>query len=193
MKNVHLKVSLLSLFFLVHQISFAQNEDFDSKMVPTKTGVSIDFKNNKHSFSFSVIGKAIKPYTGNGVQTYIDVDGKLLQYLLVPFPQKIDYSKLNLKQKQAFLVDYEGYEMESIKDNLKVKDLDEKLKYLNLNGNLFLFWVYDMPKQYKDIRQQCYLVTVCFDHMLVLNSPVEKNLVETMDFLENIGKSVQMK
>lgn len=83
--------------------------------------------------------------------------------------------------------------MQSIKSSLGLSELNEKLQFVTLEGKLNLFWVFDMPKQYKDIRQQCYLVTVCFDHVLVFNCPVtvRETMLRKRAYLLNIAKSLK--
>jgi len=188
-------MALLLLFSLSSKLSFSQTKNFDSKLTSTTTGKIINFTQVNRSFSLNVEGKTFKPVIKNGEQNYLTVDGRVLQYLLVPFPEKVDYLNFTEKKKQDFLLDYEGYEMDYLKKTLKVDNLNEHLKYETLNGRLFLFWVYDMPKNVskdQSVKQQCYLITVCFDHMLVLNSPAEKDWTETHDFLTKVGSSLKM-
>jgi len=185
---------ILFLFFLIQtQFSFAQIEDFTPTINNSATGATINFENKTHSFTLNVSGKKINPLPNNGKQNYLSIDGFVLQYLTVPFQEKIDYAKLSLGKKKDFLLDYERYEMDYIKSNLKVKNLEVKFKYLTLNGNIFLLWFYDMPKKsMANVKQQCYLITVCFDNMFVLNSPVSDNIEDTMDFLVKTGNTLKI-
>jgi hypothetical protein len=180
----------LLFFVLVTQAAQAQEKPYSTRLITTTTGAVIHFEDFGHSFELTVEGKTIKPLPNNADQNYLSVDGHVLQYLTVPFPEKnVGYAGFTQKQKESFLSQYEDYEMGYIKDNLKVKTLNEKLEYVNLNGILFLYWNYEMPKRYS-IRHQCYLITVCYDHMLVLNSPVEKDLPDAKDFLTKIGQTL---
>ncbi|EHQ30363.1 hypothetical protein Mucpa_6307 [Mucilaginibacter paludis DSM 18603] len=56
-----------------------------------------------------------------------------------------------------------------------------------------MYWDYKMPPSYKTVHEQCYLITICFDQMLVLNSPVQegKPINSIKDFLMKIGESLQ--
>ena len=51
-----------------------------------------------------------------------------------------------------------------------------------------------MPKSYKTIDQQCYLMTICFDQILVLNSPVGKGkkFTDIKELLTNVGNTLKL-
>lgn len=65
----------------------------------TSLGIKIIYANNFNSFSVNVNGKNIKILPSEGEQHYVSVDGNILQYLLVPPPEKVNYDQLNEKQK----------------------------------------------------------------------------------------------
>jgi hypothetical protein len=189
-KRLYFNFLLLGCLFFLVKSSTAQVETFRSNIVPGRGATLINFVGNKNSFSFTVDGKSIKPVNDKGPQKYLNVDGRILQYLLVPFPEKRDYQNFSTQRKRDFLLSYEGFEMQNIRENLKVKDLHEKLKFYTLKGKLFLFWVYDMPRQRgQNIIQQCYLITESFNNMVVFNSPVQDDMTDVMNFLLDIGES----
>jgi hypothetical protein len=153
----------------------------------------VKYKSDLHSFSITVEGNRIVEQPPHGQQNYLSVDNNVLQFLVVPFPVKADYLNFDDEKKKEFLSEYEEYEMSYIKDALKVTDLNKKLQFIDLNGRLFLFWFYDMPGRYQ-VRQQCYLITVCYDQMLVLNAPVStgEDMLAKKDFLCTVGKSLKL-
>jgi hypothetical protein len=54
--------------------------------------------------------------------------------------------------------------------------LTEKEEFIDISNRPFLYWTYDMPKSKNrdSVDKQVYVVTICFDQLLVLSGPVAK-------------------
>jgi hypothetical protein len=184
----------LLILTLTSLLCFSQSykaEGFKSALMQTKTGAMVVYTGETHSFTIEIIGNDIKP---SDKPNFMTVDNKILQSSIIPFQTQLEFEKLSEEAQKKNLLSYMDYEMKYIKDQLKAKNLNENNEFISLNNELFLFWTYDMPKSYKTIDKQCYLVTICFDQMLILNSPVDsgKSFKEIKDFLLNIGNTIKL-
>ena len=171
-------------------------EEFQSAVMQKKNGALVVFTGQYHSFTMDIIGDSIKP---SNEPNFITVDNKILQLSNIPFPSKVDYENLSDEIQKNNLLGYMNYEMKYIKEQLNLKSLNEKYEFITLNDKICMFWKYDMPKSYKTIDKQCYLITNCFDQILVLNSPVTKgeksnstSYDSIKDFLLTIGKTLKL-
>ena len=146
-------------------------ETFKAAQMQTKTGAMIVYNGEKHSFTIDIIGDTIKP---TDHPNFIQVDNGILQASIIPFNTKLDFENMSTDSQKKNLLGYMKYELEYDKEQLNSKDLNEKYEFVTLNGKIFLFWTFDMPKSNETIAKQCTLVTICYDQMLVLNMPVTK-------------------
>lgn len=185
---------LLIIFSLTNLMLYSQTtykaEDFKSALMQTKSGAIIVYTGQQHSFTIDIVGKI----TPSEKPNFVTVDNKILQSSIIPFETKLDFEKLSEEAQKKNLLGYMDYEMNYIKEQLKSKNLNEKYEFITLNNKIFLFWSYDMPKSYKAVDKQCYLVTICFDQMLILNCPVDngKTFIDIKDMLTNIGKTLKL-
>ena len=184
----------LLLFCLTNLVSFSQTtykaEEFQSALMQTKTGAIVVYTGQQHSFEIDIVGKI----TPSEKPNFVTVDNKILQSSIIPFQTKLDFENLSEDAQKKYLSGYMDYEMNYIKEQLKSKNLNEKSEFIMLGNKVFLFWSYDMPKSYKTVDNQCYLVSICFDQMLILNCPVDKGKTfkEVKDLLTNIGKTLKL-
>jgi hypothetical protein len=186
-----------TLFYLLVTglICFSQNEykpeDFHAALLQTKTGAMIVYTGDKHSFTLDIVSKNIKP---SEEPNFVIVDNTVLQSIIIPFPQKFDFENMNIETQKQNLLGYMNYELDYIKNELKEKIDNEKYEWVELNNKLFLLWFYDMPKN-KNIEKQVYLTTVCFDHILNLNTPLERERNDfnfAKDFLIKISQTIKL-
>jgi hypothetical protein len=187
------KLPILLTFILSNSFCFSQNyqaEKFQAAMMQKKDGALIVYTGQKHSFTIDIIADSVKP---SDQPNFLIADGKIIQSKIIPFKTKLDFDNLSEEAQKKNLLGYMDYEMDYIKEQLKSKKLNESNEFINLNNKIFLFWTYDMPKNYPTIAKQCYFVTICFDQILILNSPVDKvkTLEEVKGFLINIGKTLK--
>jgi hypothetical protein len=185
---------ILLIFIPINLFCFPQSyhaEKYQSALMKKKTGAMVVYTGEHHSFTIDIIADNIKP---GDKPNFLVVDNKILQSSIIPFLTKLDFENLSGETQKKNLLGYMDYEMNHIKDQLKTKELNEKYEFIILNNKIFLYWTYDMPESYKTVINQCYLITICFDQMLVLNSPVDKGetLNDIKNFLSNTGKTLKL-
>jgi len=188
------KLLTLLILVLTNLFCFTQNynaEKFHSALMKKQTGAMVVYNGQHHSFTIEIFADSIKP---SDKPNFLVVDNKILQASIIPFQTKLDFEKLSEETQKKNLLGYMDYEMNYIKNQLKTKELNEKYEFITLNNKMFLFWTYDMPKPSRTVINQCYLITICFDQMLILNSPVDKDktLKDITNFLSNIGKTLKL-
>jgi hypothetical protein len=184
----------LFLFCFIHFGSFAQSaykaEEFQAALMETKTGAMVVYSGKQQSFTLNFNGKV----TPGEEPNFVTVDNKILQSAIIPFQAKLDFKNLDQETQKKYLLGHMNFELDYIKETLNTDVLNEKHEFIPINNKLFIFWSYDMPKANESIAMQCYLVTICFDQMLILNSPVEKgkSQKEIKDFLTTTAKTLKL-
>lgn len=182
------------LLCIVAVLAFSQAkyeaEMFKAALMERKTGAYVVYTGDKHSFMLTIEEKITPSKQANVVK----IGNKLLQCTIIPFSTKLRFDSLSDEERMNNLVGYMKYEMDYIKEQLKSKNLNEQYELATLNGRVFLFWYYDMPKTCKTIEKQCYLATICFDQILILNCPVEKSplLNDAKLFMVNIARTLKL-
>ena len=165
-------------------------EDFKSALMQTKEGAMIVYTGQQHSFTININGKV----TPSDQPNFVNVDGNILQSSIIPFQTQLDFDNLSIEVQKKNLQTYMDYEIKYIKEQLKVGDLHEKSEFITLNKKVFLLRSYDMPSSFKSVDKQCYLVTICFDQMLVLNGPVPKGtkFQTVKSLLTDVGSTLKL-
>ena len=182
------------LFCLACSFGMAQGsykaEEFKSALMQTKEGAMVVYTGDKHSFTININGKV----TPSDQPNFVTVNGNILQSSIIPFQTQIDFENLSIETQKKNLQAYMDYELKYIKEQLQADDLHEKSEFITLGGKTFLYWSYDIPKSNKSIDKQCYLVAICFDHMLVLNAPVIKGTKyqKIKDLLTDVGETLKL-
>jgi len=181
---------ITAIFAFVSVIVMAQQkpESFKKEYIKTANGLTIKFTGFEHQFFLTVNSEKTEIKS----KDYLKADGKVLQNMIIPFPQKINYESLSVESQKENLLAYYKYEMNYLKKQLGQDSLNEEYEFLTLNNKLFLYWHYEMPDSGKNVYHQCYLVTACFDNILVLNSPVDfsQKISSIKDFLMNTGATL---
>lgn len=169
-----MKISaLLVLFGLSVFNAFAQApaEDFKSALMETSGGAMVVYSSNKHSFTFDIVSGNIKPLEQPG---YVLVDNKTLQFVIVLNSDFQESADTSLQKKQ--MLGYMKYELDYIKNDLKMNYHNLKYEWITLNNKIFLLWSYDMPedmaKRKNATQKQINLSSICFTHAFNLNTPV---------------------
>lgn len=182
------------LFLAFSFIAFTQvpykAEEFESALLQSKTGAFLVFNGEKHSFTIDLLGKI----TPNEKPNFLSINDNILQTLIIPFETKLDFENLTEIEQKENLIAYHNYELDYVKEQLNVKKLNEKYEFVKLNGKVFLKWTYDMPKSFNSVDKQSYLITICFDQILILNAPIinGKKLNEIQELLLKIGKTLKL-
>jgi hypothetical protein len=165
-------------------------EEFQAAMIETKFGAMIVYNGQKNSFTMRVVSKSIEP---TEQENFLLVDKKLVQSSIIPFQEEFDFKSLTMEKQKELLSGYKEYEKEYVQDQLKIK-LTESEQFINLEGKMFKYWSFDMPKDNSSVVKQVYLFTICFDQILILNGPVEKGQSESglKSILINMAKSLEL-
>ncbi len=187
----------LMILTLTGLFCYGQNdykaEEFQSGLMKTKTGAMIVYTGSNHSFTLEILSDNLKP---SEQPNFVIIDNIIFQSVIMPFQQKLDFENLSIETQKSNLLGYMNYELDYFKNELKQNILNEKYEWIKLNEKLFLFWFYDMPKSNKQIKKQIYLTTICFDHILNLNTPLMRDKDDfnfNKELLTKIGKSLKLK
>lgn len=172
-------ILLIGLLFPGHQVAAQYRaEDFRIAVLETGYGAMIVFNGQANSFSLKVRGQSVhrlnKP-------NFLTADSLLFQPIVIPFQEQKDFAGLTAEEKKDLLLSYRLYEKEFIEAQLQIR-LKETVVLMDVNGQPFLYWSYAMPAENPSVARQAYLITICFDQIVVLNGPVPKG--ETEDALK---------
>jgi hypothetical protein len=165
-------------------------EEFQSSLIEAKFGVMIVFNGQKNSFTLRIVSKSIEP---SKQENFLMVDKNLIQASVIPFQEKFDFKSMSIEQQRQLLTGYKEYEKEYVEQQLKTV-LSGTEQFLNFDGKIFKYWSFDMPKGNNSVAKQVYLFTICFDQILLLNGPVEKdqNETEMKTVLINLAKTLEL-
>lgn len=169
-----MKLSASIILLLFTRALFAQSvpENFKTALMQTRGGAEIVYSSEAHSFTLDLISDKIKPLDHPNM---VMVDGKIVQCILIG-NSALAPGDTTIEQQKAQLLGYMQYELDYAKNDLKVNYTDPGTEWVTINGKLYLFWYYGMPKV-KDARlkntatKQVNLSSVCFAHILNLNTP----------------------
>jgi hypothetical protein len=118
-----------------------------------------------------------------------------MQASITPFQQKLAFDSLSEEAQRKWLLGWKNYERDWAAEQLKIK-LTETEAFVKIGDKLFLQWTFNMPASNKpgSIAKQVYLVTICFDQLLVLNGPLEKGKSESAltEKLKTIASTLQV-
>lgn len=175
---------LLSCF-----ITFAQ-ETFNAALIPSKDGAVITYSSSEQAFTITLKSDSIQP---TEKPNFLTIDGWILQSFILGFDNPMDKDMSIEENAKAALSQYTIYEFDYIKEQLKL-DVEPKLEWGSMNGLYFYFWYFDTPPELKTLQGQLYLTTICFNHFLNLNIPLEKgrDFDKAKEFLLNVGKNITL-
>jgi len=174
-----MKFSILIFLLILSGIGvFAQSpEKFESALMEMKGGAEVVYSSEKHSFTLDIISDKIEPLNKPG---YVLVDNKTLQFVLIP-NAALNNSPDTVLQKSQ-LQAYTKYELDYIKNELKLNYQNLHYEWLFINNKVFLLWYYDMPPAKTNAapkngntitvaEKQINLSSMCFGEVLNLNTP----------------------
>ncbi|MEY4930256.1 MAG: hypothetical protein RI909_980 [Bacteroidota bacterium] len=183
------------IFFIGVVVAFPsysqyQAEEFQAAMIQTKFGAMIIYNGKKNSFTLRIISKSIEP---TEQENFLLVDKNLVQSSIIPFQEKFDFKAMPEQLQRQLLTGYKEYEKEYVQEQLKIQ-LEESEQFLNLEGKIFKYWTFSMPKDNDSVSKQLYLFTICFDQILMLNGPVVKDQpeAELKNILIGMAKTLEL-
>ncbi|HEY9006394.1 MAG TPA: hypothetical protein VIM75_09680, partial [Ohtaekwangia sp.] len=165
-------------------------EDFKAALLETKDGAMIVYNGEKNAFTVRIVAASVTPATE---PNFLRINNNLFQSTIIPFQEELDFKTLTPEQQKELLTGYKNYEKEYIEEQLKSKLIDKE-EFLIINKKVFKYWAFNMPSGNESVKQQLYLITICYDHMLVLNAPVVKNRSESTikGMLVDIAHTLQL-
>jgi len=165
-------------------------EDFRVALLQTDYGALILFNGKTNSFSLKVGGKSVLPLDK---PNFITADSILFQSTVIPFTEQKNFAHLTADEKKDLLLDYRLYEKEYIEAQLHIR-LKETVELTDINGQPFLYWSFKMPPDNTSVGQQIYLITICYDQMVVLNAPIPHGRTEApaKDLFLRIAQTLEL-
>jgi len=182
--TILLSISYLALF------GQYKAEAFQAALLEAKDGAMIVYNGEKNAFTLRIVADSISP---TNEPNFVRVNNNLFQSTIIPFQEVMNFNALSEEEQKEILTGYKNYEKAYIEEQLKSKVIDKE-EFLTINKKIFKYWAFKMPKGNESVKQQLYLITICFDQMLVLNAPVEKNKAETTIkyMMVNIAQTLQL-
>jgi hypothetical protein len=190
-----MKFPSLILLLLISSKLFAQSsgEKFKSALMEKKDGAEVVYSSDKHSFTLDIISDNIKPLQQPG---YVLVNNKTLQFVFIG-NDALKQNENTEEQQKAQLLGYMQYELDYVKNEVKLNYTDLAHEWLTINNKIYLLWYYDMPLDMKSkkggVLKQVNLSTLCFAHILNLNTPFEQgdSLVADTNFLTKVAQTLK--
>jgi hypothetical protein len=178
------------IIFSVDAAAQYKAEEFQVAKIETKFGALLAYNGQRNSFTLRIVSKSIETTKQDN---FLLVDNKLIQFSTIPFQEEFDFKSLNPAMQKELLTGYKEYEKEYLQEQLKIV-LTETEQFLILEGKIFKYWSFDMPKDNTSVSKQVYLFTMCFDQILLLNGPVVKgqNEAEVKTLLINIATTLEL-
>ena len=170
--------------------SYVYAEDYEVALIPIDSGAILAFSGDSTSFTIELPGDSILPLEG---KYFILVDDWVFQAFILPFDNPTNANlKLESEAKKA-LSQYVTYEIDYMK-----KELNQPLDSLSLNwgkigNNYFYWWYFNVPASNESIKKQLYLSTICFNHFLNMNLPLQshQNFDDAKKFIFNVARSLK--
>jgi len=158
----------------------AADETFEAALLQTKTGAMLVYNGSQHAFSIQFTGRVEPSKNPN----FLTLNGQVVQAAIIGYGSNGDVSDLPEDTQKKFLLSYQQHEgtyfrkelkvpITDFRKELKVPITDEKTAFVRHSNHLFLSWTFGMLHRTKaQVKQQFYLVAICFNQALVLNCPV---------------------
>jgi hypothetical protein len=148
-------------------------EEFEAALLEAKYGALLVYNGQTNSFSLKLESQSVQPTER---PNFIMVDSILLQVTIMPFHQKLDFANLDYQTQTKYLTSWKAYEKQWVEEQFKAR-LTENEELIDISNKPFLYWTFEMPKSgnSNSVDRQVYLAAICFDQLLVLNAPVEKD------------------
>jgi len=134
-------------------------------------GAEIVYSSNEHSFTLNIVSNDIKPTDNPG---YLSVNNKALQYDLADNDAQGKDESSKSEQKNL-LIGYMKYKWDNIKNHLKLNVTGLAHNWVVINNKIHLLWYYNMPGNNNPVIKQINLSTLCFGHVLNLNTSCKKD------------------
>jgi hypothetical protein len=185
---MRLIASLAVLLFIgLSNIACAQDDINNEKFTYTfNTGDSsalLTYNGKSHAFSFAIPGKGLTRQdveTRQPNQVFINAGKTIVQVSLIPLPQPIapavQLSSLTDDQIKETLDGYVQYEIDYMKNDLKIKPHNLKKEWKTINAKLVLVWYFEFDVGTKEagktVTAQAYISSICYNQVVDLDIPL---------------------
>jgi len=181
------RLLILLLAFCCISIARAQddinNENFTYTFKTGDSGALLTYNGKSHAFSFGIPGKNVTQQevdTKQPNQVFINAGKTLVQVSLIPLPQPIapavQLGSLTDDQIKGTLEGYVQYEIDYMKNDLKINPHNLKKEWKTINSKLVLVWYFefDVSKKEADktVTAQAYISSICYNQVVDLNIPL---------------------
>ncbi|MFC0514066.1 hypothetical protein ACFFGT_07650 [Mucilaginibacter angelicae] len=187
-----MKNTLLLIVMLLGAVGLkAQTPDnFERFLMKTNDGFKIIYNGNSQSIIVDIVSTDINPIENSDL---INVNQDPIQFNLIS-NSAFSTTDSTVERQKAELLGYSEYELNYIKDELKLKISDIHKEWVTINKKLFLLWHFNMPPDNKSISQQVYLTTLCFAHAFNISSPVStgQNFADKKRKLTTLAQTLKL-
>jgi hypothetical protein len=147
------------------------------------TSALLTYNGKSHAFSFAIPGKGVTQQdvdTKQPNQVFINAGKTLVQVSLIPLPQPIapavQLSSLTDDQIKGTLENYVQYEIDYMKNDLKLNPHNLKKEWRTISGKLVLVWYFEFDVGTKEadktVTAQAYISSICYNQVVDLNIPL---------------------
>ncbi|SNT28358.1 hypothetical protein SAMN05421640_3169 [Ekhidna lutea] len=166
-------------------------QSFERAVIETATGAYIVFTNDSNSMVIYLDTADIELMdTENNF--FIQVDKKwTLQFFTLSFQNPNNNDLSNLDNQKSSLFQYMNYELEYIKNEIKMNIENEKVFWGPLGNKHFLLWHFDTP-DLPAVQKQLYMTAICFNSFLNINVPLmnDQEYVDGVELLNRVGRNL---
>ncbi|WP_422859050.1 hypothetical protein ACOKFD_17305 [Flagellimonas sp. S174] len=177
------KTILISLYFLCI-FSFGQkieSDSFFSRFILNDRYGELFYCDDKNHFTLKLVGNTIQEVEIEGSQRvqknqhFISIDGIIIQTISIPIPKHL--RKIDSTEPEKILDAYLNYELDFIKNELKVNISDVLMMPGNFSSRKYLLWKYKLTDNMnindgETVKGQIHLSTICFNQVLTLSIPM---------------------
>lgn len=170
---------IAAMLLLLATCAVRADEEGDVAAIKTNYGCLLVWNRNDTYFTLEIKGKDVRPQNNTEI-VFLNVDGIILQVQALRVSTFLKDAKERQQDAPSILKAHQNWEVQYLEGNFKSKLTVESAPEKLGNGNVALFWQYDMPAGKSDtVKKQCYLTTLAKDRLLLLNSVVETSTNES--------------
>lgn len=202
-----MKNFLLLLFFSLNVFSQdnIKDEDFNFVLVKKENEGKVVFSGKQHYFEVSLKGNLDTinvPHQRFDENNFVVIDKKkMLEFTTINVARNIldiyDFNNLSITQQRNVLESYVNYELDYYKKDLGIIIENYQLQVIYDQDRMYYFMSYKIgnnrEKSEAAVEKNIYLITVAFNHILVLNMPLtaSQDIAEYSTFLKGLIPSIK--
>ncbi|MGC4041767.1 MAG: hypothetical protein QM710_13520 [Flavobacterium sp.] len=197
------------LFLFCSLTAFSQDnikdEDFKFILDKHEKEGKVIFAGNKHYFEVSLKGSLDTinvPHQRFDENNFVVIDKKkMLEFTTINVAHNIldlyDFNNLTITQQRNVLESYVNYELDYYKKDLGLILENYQLQVLYDEDRMYYFMSYKIGNKKEspsaNVEKNIYLITIAFNHILVLNMPLtgSQDLLEYSTYLKGLIPSIK--